>query len=53
MGKKWEKLTAEEKGNLSYDEREKLIIMYNVRKYGKISAIAIAVLFVIITISQY
>ena len=50
MGKKWEKLSEEEKKNLSYDEREKLIIMYNVRKYGKISAIAIAVLFVIITI---
>lgn len=50
MGKKWEKLTKEEKENLSYDEREKLILMYNIRKYGKISAIAIAVLFVIITI---
>ena len=50
MGKKWEKLTEEEKKKLDYDEREKLILMYNIRKYGKISAIVIAVLFVVITI---
>lgn len=50
MGKKWEKLTEEEKKKLDYDEREKLILMYNIRKYSKISAIVIAILFVIITI---
>ena len=48
--KKWELLTDEEKKNLSYDEKEKLQLNYNIRKGVKISVISFIILFLIVTI---
>ena len=50
MGKKWEKLTPEERAKLDYDEREKLLLFYQIRKGSKITGIVAAILFIIITI---